>query len=318
MRADRLINILLLLQQKRKMHVCDLARELNVSARTIYRDLVVLSSNGFPVYAEKGPGGGCCIVEEYRSSFSRITPVELDALRAINLPETLLSMEAGKTLQRALLKLNAARSGELQQETFLHLDWNPWRRDDKTPLDVLNIFYEAARKHCLVRVKYFLWNRAEIDQVIEPYGIVAKTGEWYVVYSVNGNLRFQKARTFTLVEMLNLTFKREEGFNLEEVWKRITARSFNEQDAYRVRIKATPAAVEIIKGTYWDSPYKVLSYSSALEPDGTLIMDLQFDYLPSARTFLLGMGGSVEVLEPEPLRWSLADFARQVLNIYSV
>lgn len=298
------------------MHVSDLAQELNVSARTIYRDLLVLSSSGFPVYAEKGPGGGCCIVEDYRSSFSRFTPAELDALRMINLPETLSSIEAGKILQRALLKLNTARSSDPPLESFLHLDWNPWHHNEKTPLNVLNTFYDAAKKHCRVRVKYLLWNHVEIDQVIEPYGIVAKIGEWYVVYAINGNLRFQRVRTFTLVETLNETFTREADFGLEQVWKRLTLHTFNAGDAYRVRIMATPSAMEIIKASYWDYPFKVLACSDTPEPDGRFLMDLQFDYLPSARTFLLGMGGSVEVLEPVPLRWSMADFARQLLNTY--
>ncbi len=316
MRADRLINIVLLLQQKKKMHVSDLARELDVSPRTIYRDLLVLSSSGFPVYAQKGPGGGCCIVEEYQSSFSRFTPAELDALRMINLPETLASIEAGKILQRALLKLNASRSHELPLESYLHLDWNPWQHDEKTSLNFLNKLYFAAKKHFRVRIKYFLWNHVEIDQVIDPYGIVAKAGDWYFVYMVNGNFRYHRARNLNCVEILDETYVRETGLRLEEVWKELTTSMKSEGEGYHVRIKATPSAVTIIKGSYWDYPFKVIFCSDTTEPDGRFRMDLQFDYLPSARTFLLGLGGSVEVLEPDPLRWSMADFARQVLIRY--
>lgn len=316
MRADRLISILLLLQQKKKIHAGDLAKELNVSERTIYRDLLVLSSSGFPVYSEKGPGGGCCIVNDYKSSFSKINSAELDALKMINLPESLSSMEMGKVLNRAILKLYAASSDEHQQETYLYIDWNQWHQDRKTSSDDLELLFCAAKQHQKVRIKFLIWNSIVIEQTIDPYGIVAKAGEWFLVYAVENNIRFRRIKTIIQVQLANESFTRLEDFNLESSWKQMAAQGIADNYSYRVKIKASAYAAKEINGCNWNYPFQVLSSINIAEKENAYLMEILFDNLSSARTFILGMGNSIEVLEPEPLRWSVADFARQVLTRY--
>lgn len=316
MRADRLISILLILQQKKKMRAIELAHELHVSLRTIYRDLTVLSASGFPIYSEKGPGGGCCIVDDYKSSLSRITPAELNALKMIDLPESLSSLEMGRILQRALLKLYATPAGGDHTDSCLFIDWNDRRQDEQISQDTLELLFQAANQHRLVRIQYSLWNNVEIDQVIAPYGIVSKAGEWFLIYAVGENIRYQRIRMLSSVRLLEERFEKPVSFDLAETWKKSSRKKSHDHLTFQVKVKATPEAAKFIQDAVWESPFRILTFTQPQVEKGSYLLELLFENLLSARSYLLGWGNSVEVLEPEPLRFSLADFARQVLKVY--
>ena len=127
MRADRLLSILLILQQRREATAGELSRELGVSVRTIARDLEALSMAGIPLYAERGAGGGWRLVEDYHTDLTGMTQPELQSLRLLNIPEALGALEAGAELRSALLKLFAAASRRAEsgsgQGQFILLDW---------------------------------------------------------------------------------------------------------------------------------------------------------------------------------------------------
>src|SRR5713226_181059 len=108
MRADRLLSILMLLQTKGRMTAHDLAIQLEVSERTIYRDLDALSIAGIPVYTERGPGGGCSLVDGYQTRLTGLTEAEIRALFLFNMAGPLADLGLGKALDDALLKLEAA------------------------------------------------------------------------------------------------------------------------------------------------------------------------------------------------------------------
>lgn len=129
MRADRLLALLMLLQTGGRMTAAELARELEVSERTIYRDLDALAMAGVPVYAERGPGGGCALLDSYRTSLTGLTDGEVRALFLLSLPTPLADLEVGRDLKAAVLKLNAALPAERQDQADwlrqrLHLDWS--------------------------------------------------------------------------------------------------------------------------------------------------------------------------------------------------
>lgn len=89
MRADRLVSLVLLLQARGQVTARDLASELEVSVRTVYRDLAALSAAGVPVFAESGPGGGCRLVEDYRFPLRALHPDEAEALLILGVPDAL-------------------------------------------------------------------------------------------------------------------------------------------------------------------------------------------------------------------------------------
>lgn len=116
MRADRLLSLIPLLQNRGKLTARTLARELEVSERTIYRDVTALNAAGIPVYTEGGPGGGIALVEEYRTDLTGLRPAEAQALALLEIPAPLQRLGVGQELQAALLKLAAATPPSLREK----------------------------------------------------------------------------------------------------------------------------------------------------------------------------------------------------------
>src|SRR5512147_2861952 len=139
MRADRLLSLLMLLQARGRMTAQELARELEVSERTIYRDINALSASGVPVYAESGPGGGCALLDSYRTNLTGLTADEARALFMLSIPAPLDQLGVGQELRAALLKLSAAlpssrRPDEERARQRIHIDSLAWfQGEDPVP-----------------------------------------------------------------------------------------------------------------------------------------------------------------------------------------
>jgi len=137
-----------------------------------------------------------------------------------------------------------------------------------------------------------------------------------VIYAVGENIRYQRVRMISSIRLLEEKFVKPVAFNLAETWKRSCKSWGAEQHSFHVKIKASAEAAKFIRDSVWKSPYRI---QSVAEPEGDkviFLLELLFENLPGARSYLLGWGNSIEVLEPEPLRFSIADFARQVLKVY--
>ena len=136
MRADRLLSILIMLQSRGKLTAQVLAKELEVSERTIYRDMDALSAAGVPVYCERGPGGGCALLESYRTNLTGLNRAEVRALFMLSIPAPLQQLGVDQDLRAALLKLSAAVPEFLQPEgsrarARVHLDSSAWFQSDQ-------------------------------------------------------------------------------------------------------------------------------------------------------------------------------------------
>src|SRR5438067_12231787 len=108
MRADRLLSLLMLLQIRGRMPAHELAKRLEVSERTIYRDIEALNAAGVPVYTESGPGGGCVLAEGYRTNLTGLTEAEVRTLFMSGASGLLADLALGHALQAASIKLLAA------------------------------------------------------------------------------------------------------------------------------------------------------------------------------------------------------------------
>jgi predicted DNA-binding transcriptional regulator YafY len=319
MRADRILSLLLLLQTHGELTAQELADELEVSVRTIYRDMTALSAAGAPVYAERGPGGGCRLVPEYRTSLTGLTAPEIDALRLLNLPDSLAPLEAGRQLKSALLKLFAAMPGggrERTRKRYITLDWSGWGFKP-APLPFLNELYQAAVHDRRASIRYALWNRVEVEQVADVYGLAAKAGDWHLVYNSQGKFQTQRVAVLLGARILPETFVRPPDYDLDRAWAELCREIELHRPSYTVLLRVDPATLGQVMQVLARGGQPVSEVLSGPGDPWTRLR-ASFESLEGARAVLLSLGGAVEVIEPLPLRWSMRDFAEQVMEQYVI
>jgi predicted DNA-binding transcriptional regulator YafY len=319
MRADRLLSLLMLLQTHGLMTARDLSIELEVSERTIYRDLTALSASGVPVYAERGPGGGVRLIEEYRTTLTGLTPDEARALFMMSVPAPLMQLGVGQELKAAMLKLSAAlpdsrRAEQGRARQRIHLDSSWWfQSDDAVPC--LPSIQEAVWNDRMLRIKYRSCFGAEVEQVIAPYGLVAKANLWHLVYGWEGIIRVVRVSLMVEAEALTEMFVRPADFDLAVFWEKWCAEYETNRPSYPVRARVSPALLPYLPNFFGDCA-DILAKASSPDTDGWVTLTLPFEDIHSARGRILGFGRAVDVLEPEALRKSVIDFAEQIVGFY--
>jgi len=319
MRADRLLSILMLLQFHGRMTARALSQELEVSERTIYRDIEALSAAGVPVYTERGPGGGAALLDSYRTNLTGLTQDELRALFALSIPSPLVELGLSQELKAAMRKLAAAlpesrRAEEERARQRIYLDSAWWHHREETPLH-LQTLHRAVWENCCLRILY--WPEIgpfdmRVEQTLDPYGLVAKASVWYLVAAREGRPRIYRVGRILQAEPTGAHFERPAGFDLEACWKALCEQIEEHRSSYPTRLRVSPALLPYLQN-YLGERSRGITAQSAPDADGWTTVDLVFEYEWEARTFVLGWGRAVEVLEPEVLRLSVIDYAGQIL-----
>ncbi|GCE23769.1 helix-turn-helix transcriptional regulator [Dictyobacter kobayashii] len=190
MRADRLLSLLLLLQTRGRMTAQALAEQLEVSERTIYRDIEALSYAGIPLYTERGPGGGCELLDGYQTKLTGLTAPEVRALFLVSISIPLADLGLGQALEDALLKLSAAlpahsRENATQVRQRIHMDTT--RPTHSRPMaSHLELIQEAIWQDYTLLLTY----KGDHRHLIDPYGLVSQRGAWYLVGASAGQCKW--------------------------------------------------------------------------------------------------------------------------------
>lgn len=320
MRADRLLSLLMLLQARGQMSVRDLADELEVCERTIYRDITALSSSGVPIYASHGPGGGVRLIEKYQTTLTGLTPDETRALFTMSIPAPLTQLGMDEKFKSALLKLSASlsdtrRADEAQTRQRIYLDSAWWFQTEQT-VPCLQTIREALFQDRRIRIKVS-WEpfHTHFEQIAEPYGLVAKANIWYLVYGRGGTPHVTRVAQIAEAEILPEVFARPPEFELEAFWK-TWCREYESLPPFQARVRVAPEALPVLAHYVGDRARSQITQAHITEADQWVMLDLPFGSFDEARTYLLGLGRAVEVLEPEALRKSLVDFAEQIVMFY--
>lgn len=320
MRADRLLSLLMLLQSSERMTAKELSLELEVSERTIYRDIEALSAAGVPVYGDPGREGGYALVEGYRTSLTGMTEGELRALFMLSIPAPLAELGLSQEFRAALLKLSASlpvwkseHEKAVRQRFYLDSTW--WHQGEM-PVPYLQTIYQAVWQDLKLNITYRLVPGVEISQDVSPYGLVAKAGVWYLVYERKSKLHAQRVSNVLGAQPLEETFKRPEDFDLAAFWKDWCIRQEQRQRLYPVRVRAAPDLVPLLLLHSGEGVHSIIEPDESKESGKWIKLELTFESLESARTRLLAYGGDIEVLEPQALRLSMQDFAEQILRTY--
>jgi predicted DNA-binding transcriptional regulator YafY len=319
MRADRLLSIMMLLQARGRVTAQELAAELEVSVRTIYRDLDALSMAGVPVYAERGPGGGCALLDSYRTTLTGLTQDEMRALFMLSIPAPLVELGVDRELKAALLKLSAAlpatrrHAGERVRQR-IHLDPDGWS-ETREPVPHLRTIQQAVWQDRRLSITYQLRFETRAEWTVEPYGLVAKANVWHLVGSRLGSIRVYRVSRVLAAALLDEPCERPADFDLTAFWQDWCAAVEENRPAYLVCARVSPEFVEWLPHYFGETIGEEIGRARA-DAEGWLTVTLPFDSLEGARDRILGWGRAVEVLAPLALRRSVVDHAAQIVDLY--
>ncbi len=314
MRADRLLSIMLILQAQGKTTTFALAEKLEVSRRTILRDIDALSIAGVPVHAEAGHGGGVYLDEHYRVSLTGLKKAEVRALFIPTQAGPLRDVGLGRAAEDTLLKLFAAlpslhrQEAERMQQRILLDPMLWWPPAESLPF--LEILKAAVFDDCCVQVRYERGDGQIVERILEPYSLVAKASVWYVVARRDGELRTYRVSRFIEVETMHEGFERDAAFDLATYWRtQIDAFIANMPSfAFTLRVDAT--RLRLLR-LYADGGYTIRDTS----PDGTVLtVDVRLSSFEEARMLVLGLGTDAEIIEPDELREAVLLQAQQMVT----
>jgi predicted DNA-binding transcriptional regulator YafY len=320
MRADRLLSILMLLQTRGQMTAQQLSEEVEVSVRTIYRDLDALSAAGVPVYAERGPGGGCALLDSYRTTLTGLTQDEVHALFMLSIPAPLAELGVDQELRAALLKLAAAlpdarRHDEVRARQRIHLDSEGWF-ETKEPVPHLQTIQQALWQDHRLHITYRLPREAQAGWLIEPYGLVAKGNTWHLVCVRDGHMRVYRVSRVLDATVRPETFERPASFNLVAFWRNWCAQVEENRPHYPVTVRVSPDLTPWLPYFFGAPIRDQIAEAGPPDAEGWIALTLSFETLEDARERILGFGRAMEVVSPQALRNSVLDYAAQIVSLY--
>jgi predicted DNA-binding transcriptional regulator YafY len=320
MRASRLISMVLLLQSRETMTAAELARELEVSERTVYRDVLALSAAGVPVYADQGRHGGYRLIGGYRTRLTGLSREEAEALFLSGLPGPAGQMGLAGVVAAARLKVLAALPAKLagaaaQAGQRFHLDVPGWFAENDPP-PLLTDLAHAVWQDRTVELRYYRRDR-EVTRTVQPYGLVLKGGVWYLVARVGDDHRIYRADRVTAVEPAGPPFVRDDTFDLPAFWTANAARFADSLLADHITVRLSLAGMRALRFAA-EPPAARQARAAAGPPDehGWVVTTLPVESMEVAYTVLLRLGPEAEVLDPPLLRTRMADAADRLAALY--
>ncbi len=316
MRASRLLTILISLQLRGRVTAQALADQLEVSRRTIYRDIDELSAAGVPVYADRGPSGGFALLDGFRTELTGLTQAETEALLLAGVPAAAADLGLAGAASAVRVKLLASapgpgREGARRVADRFHLDPMDWYRRARAPTH-LQAIARCVWEDRRVEVTYQSWNRTS-RAVVDPLGLVLKAGRWYMVGRRGG-----RTGTYRLDKVLGVApgepFTRPEPFDLARFWQGSVTRFEAGLRRGTATLRASPDSLDLLDrlGDDMAEPLRAATPGA----DGWRQATVPIEGVGHAAGLLLGLADAVEVLSPPELRAELARRARRVLGLY--
>jgi predicted DNA-binding transcriptional regulator YafY len=289
MRADRLLSILLLLQMHARLTARYLAKRLEVSQRTILRDMEALGAAGVPVVADRGAGGGWRLVDGYKTNVSGLNDSEIQALFVTRPSKLLADLHLDKASDAALVKLLSVlpavnrRGAELAWQR-IHIDVSGWNRS-RDPVPHLPLLQKALWSDRRIRMMYEREDCVS-ERVLDPLGLVAKGAVWYLVAAVDADIRSYRVSRVREATILDESFVRPPDFDLAAFWERSSEMFRERLPRFVVVARVDAEAMPLLKA--------MIRFGGIDEISGDRVT-MHFDTEEVARINLLGFGDAVEI-----------------------
>src|SRR5947209_6045305 len=316
MRADRLLSILLLLQIHHRMTARELSKRLEVSERTIHRDMEALGMAGVPIAAERGSHGGWMLMEGYETRLTGLNEAEIQALFLTRPARLLADLSLDKASDAALIKLSAALppifrhdADYARQRIYLDVTgWNP--RDEKAPS--LHTLQEAVWQERRVSFTYG-HDECRDERIVDPLGLVAKGSVWYLVASVDTDVRSYRVSRIEDAQVLEQPAVRPRGFDLAAFWEESSAK-------FKMHLPKYSATLRVKQATLPRLPYggrfARVEHVGESDEGGWTKVSMRFQFEEEACEYVLSFGTQVEVVEPLELREKVVKMAKSVIEFY--
>jgi len=318
MRADRLLSIMLLLQVHRRITAHELAKRLEVSERTIYRDMDALSFAGIPVSAERGTGGGLVLEESFRTNLTGLSVPEIQAIFLGRPTHLLHDLGLQKASEAALIKLHAVlpamyRFNAEYVRQRIHVDVGGWQQAGEEQLSFLPLLQEAIWQEHKISLGY---QRSEkmVERILDPLGLVAKGRIWYLVAAVEGQIRTYRVSRIQQVRLLDEPCQRPPDFDLAGYWQQSTADFVAHIPRCVVIARVQQTALQRILHA---GRFIQLEQVSAPDEDGRVNARITFEIVEEACGYLLSFGTDLEILEPQELREQVLNLAQSLVAFYA-
>ena len=312
---------MMLLQAKGRMSAESLAEELEVSVRTIYRDIDQLSAAGVPVYADIGRNGGFALLDGWRTRLTGLTAPEARALFLSGLPGPASELGLGDEVAAAELKLLAALPADWQTEATrmssrFHLDPKGWFSTGPRP-EFLQAIAEAVWSETRITIKYDSWTQLS-ERTVEPLGLVLKGGVWYLVARREAGMRTYRMSQILALTPTNEHFERPADFDLPRHWRESTASFEREIYVGVARVRATRTGISRLKDISQRCKEEIEAQTLVFDADGWAELDVPIEEERWASREMTRAGAEVEVLAPEGLRLRMIEIATKLARSYGL
>ena len=314
-----MFSIVLLLQAHHQLTSRDLASRLEVSERTIHRDMDALSGAGIPVVAARGLGGGWSLLGEYRTDLTGFTETEIQSLFVTKPAKLLADLDLEKAADGAMLKLLAClpatfRAGAERARQRIPFDLSGWsRREEAVPF--LPILQEALWLERKLRITYARGEDCDaVQRVIEPFGLVAKGSVWYLVGSVDGSVRSYRVSRIVRAEVLNEHAAIPVDFDLASYWEQSSSTFRSNVPNYTATFLVAP---EVWQRLRFAGRFARVTETDETDARGWRKAVVGFDVEEMACEYAVSFGPKLEVIEPATLREKVIRMVQATLESYT-
>lgn len=318
MRGDRLISILLLLQSHGQMTAKELSEKLEVSERTIYRDMEALSGTGIPVLALRGKNGGWSLLEGYRTNLTGLKESEIRALFVSPSTQLLEDLGLARTSEEVRNKLIASlpsiyRENAKDVWNRIHVDTSTWRQRTEK-IGTFEVLKNAIWEENKLKIKYQRADGTTNERIVNPLGLVAKGSRWYFIASKDQDeIRTYRASRITYAEPISEIFERPKEFDLVEYWKSSTKAFLENLPKYEVWVEVAPVILPRLQFT--DRFVQIVEVEKNNQ-EGWIPVKLSFDTEDEAKGYILGFADQIKIMKPKELHEKILTMAEAAVSFY--
>jgi predicted DNA-binding transcriptional regulator YafY len=312
-----MVSILLLLQAQGQMTAKQLAESLEVSERTINRDMEALSSAGIPVLAERGKSGGWKLLDGYQTKLTGLKESEIQSL-FVSLPAPLLhDLGLTQTYKDANGKLLAALPVGLRESAKsvwnrIHIDMSTWRQQQEK-IAVFETLKTAVWQDHKLQIEYKRMDGKINTYLVQPLGLVAKGSKWYFIASKeNEELRSYRASRIRSAVPCEETFERPKDFDLAQYWSRATKAFVESLPSFEVQVEVT--AKMLPRLTFENRVVPLIEMEN--NNKDWIPVKLSFHTEDEAKSYILGFANQIKVIEPKEMQEQILKMAEATVAFY--